>query len=67
MLHDLIYPDENVVRFLTNEVLDSFDVICIIGELSTLYSIEIDMDDVSEDYFNSIDGIIQMVQNYNIT
>ncbi len=52
----------NEKHLLTDEVLDSFDVICIIGELSDKYSIEIDMDDVSEDNFNSIDGMIQMVE-----
>ncbi len=57
---DVDYEKER--RLLSDEIFDSFDVICLIAELSEKYSIEIDMDDVTEDNFNSYVDISKMVQ-----
>lgn len=52
------------ILFIINILIfDSFDIIDIIGVLSEKYLVEIDTDDVSEEYFDSIDGIIKLVQS----
>jgi len=52
------------ILFIINILIfNSFDIIAIIGVLSEKYLVEIDPDDVSEEYFDSIDGIIKLVQS----
>lgn len=57
---DVDYDVEN--HLLTDEVFDSFDVISILAEISDTFSAEIDPDDVTEEYFDDIDGIVRLIE-----
>ena len=49
-------------ELLTQEVWDSFDIISLIAELTEAFSVEITTEDVVEENFNSIEGIISLIK-----
>lgn len=60
-----IRPDldwDNASSLMDDELLDSFDVVGIAGELMDKYDIEITVDDVEPENFNSIECICKLVQ-----
>lgn len=60
-----IRPDldwENEKTLMDDELLDSFDVVGIAGELMEKYDIEITVDDVEPENFNSVECIYNLVQ-----
>ena len=60
-----IRPDldwENADSLMDDELLDSFDVVGIAGELMDKYDIEITVEDVEPENFNSIECIYNLVQ-----
>lgn len=56
---DLDYTKEKAL--IDDELLDSFDVVAIIGSLSDEYDITISVDDMTPENFNSAESIAQMV------
>lgn len=55
-----IRPDvnfESEERLIDGNVLDSFDVVTIVAELEDAFGIEIDIDDIDADNFNSAAAI----------
>lgn len=56
---DLDYTKEKAL--IDDELLDSFDVVAIIGSLSDEYDITISVDDMTPENFNSVESIAQMV------
>lgn len=53
---------ENETALMDNEILDSFDVVGIAGELMETYDIEITVDDIEPENWNSLECITKMVQ-----
>lgn len=56
---DLDYTKETAL--IDDELLDSFDVVAIIGSLSDEYDITTSVDDMTPENFNSAEAIAQMV------
>lgn len=56
---DLDYTKETAL--IDDELLDSFDVVAIIGSLSDEYDVTISVDDMTPENFNSAEAIAQMV------
>lgn len=59
-----IRPDidfEKERHLMSEEVLDSFDVITILAELTEKYGVEIDLEDVNEEFFDDIDGMERLI------
>ena len=52
------------INLFDSDVLDSLGVMQMIPELDDLFDIEIDVDDVIESNFDSIDHIVNMVEKY---
>ncbi len=60
-----IRPDidwETATSLMDDEVIDSFDVVGIAGELMEEFDIQIVVDDIEPENFNSLQCIYDMVQ-----
>ena len=60
-----IRPDvdfENEKKLIDNGVLDSFDIISIVGELNDHYDIEINVEDLEPDNFNTVQAMLELIQ-----
>ena len=60
-----IRPDvdfENETKLIDNEILDSFDIISIVGELNVHYDIEINVEDLEPDNFNTAQAMLELIQ-----
>ena len=49
-------------RLIDDGVLDSFDIISLVGELSEQYDIEIGVENLLPENFNSAEAILKLVQ-----
>lgn len=59
-----IRPDvdfETETKLIDDSILDSFDIISIVGELNEHYDIEIDVEDLEPDNFNTAQAILKLV------
>lgn len=48
-------------KLIDNGVLDSFDIISIVGELNMHYEIEINVEDLLPENFNSIEAMHELI------
>ena len=60
-----IRPDvdfANATKLIDDGVLDSFDIISIVNELNEAYDIEIDVEDLEPDNFNTVAAMLQLIE-----
>ncbi len=50
-----------VTNLVDGGVLDSFEVITVVSELNDAFDIEIPLEDIDPDNFNSVEGIWKLV------
>ena len=48
-------------KLIDNGVLDSFDIISIVGELNMHYEIEINVEDLLPENFNSVEAMKELI------
>ena len=53
---------ENETKLIDDEILDSFDIVSIVGELCDAYDITITVDDMEPENFNSAAAILALVE-----
>ena len=53
---------ENESKFIDDGILDSFDIVSIVGELCDAYDITITVDDMEPENFNSVKAIHELVE-----
>ncbi len=51
----------NEKKLIDDGILDSFDIISIVNELNEHYDIEIDVDDLEPDNFNTVEAMLELV------
>ncbi len=59
-----IRPDvdfEHETKLIDDEILDSFDIISIVGELNDHYNIEINVEDLEPDNFNTVKAMLELI------
>ena len=49
-------------KLIDDEILDSFDIVSIVGELCDAYEITITVDDMEPENFNSAKAILALVE-----
>lgn len=60
-----IRPDIDFVNeksLLDSELLDSYDIICLLAMLGDEFGLDLSPDDISFELFNSLDGICSVVE-----
>ena len=53
---------ENEKGILTNGIVDSVELLEVVTELESTFQIEIDIDDISPENFDSIEAIAKMIE-----
>ena len=56
---DIDYENENAL--VDDGILDSFDIVSIVSELSMEYDIDISIDDMTAENFNSAEAMLDMI------
>ena len=59
---DLDFNKEN--KLIDDEILDSFDIITIVGEINDVFDININVGDLLPENFNSAKAIWDLIQSY---
>lgn len=62
---DGIRPDVDFAhaeRLIDDGILDSFDIISIVNELNETYDIEIDVEDLEPENFNTTIAMMELIQ-----
>jgi len=54
---------ENEKRLIDDEILDSFDIIAIVGEFDDEFDIGIDVGDLEPENFNTIEAMWELIQS----
>ena len=60
-----VRPDvdfENEKRLIDDEILDSFDIISIVGDFNDEFDIEIDVEDLEPENFNTIEAMQELIE-----
>lgn len=57
---DLDFMKENLL--IDDDVLDSFDVIAIVSEVNDFYNIELNVNDLSPENFNSASALYELIK-----
>ena len=53
---------ENETKLVTDEILQSFDIVSLVGEIDSAFEVEITPVDLVPDNFNSAQAIYDMIQ-----
>ena len=60
-----VRPDVDFVnekKLIDNSILDSFDIITIVGEFNEAFDIEIDVEDLEPYNFNTIEAMEELIK-----
>lgn len=60
-----VRPDvdfENEDALIDDEILSSFDIISMVSEINVQYGIEIQVDDLLPENFNSVEAIMELIE-----
>ena len=57
---DVNFEEENAL--IDDEILSSFDIIAMVSEINVQYGIEILVDDLLPENFNSVDAILELIE-----
>ncbi len=52
----------NATKLIDDGVLDSFDIISIVNEMNETYDIEIDVEDLEPENFNTVAAMLQLIE-----
>lgn len=60
-----VRPDldfEKETKLIDEGILDSFDIISIVEAIDSTFNIEINVEDLEPENFNSVDQIVELIQ-----
>lgn len=50
------------VHLIDDGILDSFDLVSLIGEINDSFDVEVSFDDIEPENFNSVDAMLKLIQ-----
>lgn len=57
---DVDFEDANQ-KLIDDKVLDSFDIIAIVGEFNDTFDVEISPDELLPENFNTVDAMVELI------
>ncbi len=51
----------NETELISDEILDSFDIVSLVAELNSEFDVTIGADDLEEENFNSVDAMVELI------
>lgn len=57
---DVDFTDANQM-LIDDKVLDSFDIIAIVGEFNDVFDVEISPDELLPENFNTVDAMVELI------
>ena len=54
---------ENETALVSDEILDSFDIVSLVAELNTEFDVTIGADDLEEENFNTVDAMVELIDS----
>ncbi|MCF0150281.1 MAG: acyl carrier protein [Firmicutes bacterium] len=55
---------ENEKALIDDQILESLDIVSIVSELMYEFEIQLDVEDLAPENFNSLDAIAELVESY---
>lgn len=49
-------------KLIDNGVLDSFDLVALVGEINEAYDVEVEFEDMEPENFNSVENMYAMIE-----
>ena len=59
-----IRPDVDFInekKLIDDDILDSFDIISIVSEFNDVFDIDIDVEDLEPDNFNTVEAMFELI------
>lgn len=53
---------ENESKLIDDGVLDSFDIVTLVFELNDAFDLDIEVDELVPDNFNSVDAMVELIK-----
>lgn len=53
---------ENEKQLITDGILESFDIVALVGEISDAFDVELHVEDLAPENFNSVDNMIELIK-----
>lgn len=53
---------ENEKQLITDGILESFDIVALVGEISDEFDVELHVEDLVPENFNSVDNMIELIK-----
>ena len=54
---------ENETALIDDGLIDSLDIVAVVTELMEAFDVELGVDDLTPENFNSVDAIVELIEN----
>lgn len=49
-------------NLIDNGILDSFDLVSLLGEINDTFDVEVSFDDIEPENFNTVDAMVKLIE-----